>query len=105
MKKAVIALVALLVLAAPAMAEEFAIIKDSLFGSQKIEFYASREEALRRYNGEGKIYRITKTEIPVKRIETRKKVEVTEYGWVIDDVKAPVKKPALPAKQPAPAAK
>lgn len=67
--------------------EEYAIIKDSLFGTQKIEIYQSKEEALRRFSGEGKIYRITRKEIPVKRVEKRKKVEVTEYDWIIDEKK------------------
>ncbi len=71
--------------AIPGMAEEFAIIKDSLFGTQKIEIYRSQEEALKHFTGEGKVYRITRKEVPVKRVETRKKVEVTEYGWIIDN--------------------
>lgn len=74
--------------AIPGMAEEFAIIKDSLFGTQKIEIYKSQEEALKHFTGEGKVYRITRKEVPVKRVETRKKVEVTEYGWVIEDKNA-----------------
>ncbi len=86
-------LIAFLILgwALPGTAEEFAIIKDSLFGTQKIEIYQSEEEALKHYAGEGRIYRITRKEVPVKRVETRKKVEVTEYGWIVDD-KIPAKK-------------
>jgi hypothetical protein len=95
MKKAVIGLLVIFVMAMPAMAEEFAIVKDSLFGTQKIEFYQTKEEALKHFTGEGRLYRITRVEVPVKRVETRKKVEVTEYGWVIDDNKG--KKPAAPA--------
>ncbi len=88
MKKAVLALLFILVLPMAAPAEEYAIVKDSLFGTQKIEFYTSREEALKHFTGEGRIYQITRTEVPVKRVGTRKKVEVTEYGWIVDEGKA-----------------
>jgi hypothetical protein len=103
MNKAALIVLVTLAFALPAMGEEFAIIKDSMFGTQKIEFYATKEEALKHFSGEGKLYRITRTEVPVKRIETRKKVEVTEYGWVADDPKT-VKTPTVEskAKKPVP---
>ncbi len=78
----------------PATAEEYAIIKNSLFGTQKIEIYQTQEEALKNFSGEGKLYRITRKEMPVKRVETRKKVEVTEYDWIVDE-----KKPKIPAAE------
>jgi len=73
---------------APGMAEEYAIIRDSLFGTRKIEIYQSLNEALSHYNGEGKVYKITRKEIPVKRVSSRKRVEVTEYTWIPDDKKS-----------------
>jgi len=72
------------------MAEEYAIIKDSLFGTQKIEIYQSLSDALSHYNGEGKVYRLTRKEVPVKRVSSRKRVEVTEYNWIPNE-KKPVK--------------
>jgi hypothetical protein len=87
MKKAVLTLLVLFLWALPGRSEEYAIIKDTLFGAQKIEFYSSKEKALKHYTGEGKIYRIVRTEVPVKKIETRKKVEVTENIWIIDEGK------------------
>lgn len=91
MKQAILIAFIIILWTAPGMAEEYAIIKDSLFGAQKIEIYQSLNEALRYYNGEGKIYKITRKEVPVKRVSARKKVEVTEYTWIADD-----KKPAKP---------
>ncbi|HHO75640.1 MAG TPA: hypothetical protein ENN05_04340 [Deltaproteobacteria bacterium] len=65
-------------------AEEYAIIKESLFGTQKIEFYKTQEDALRNYKGEGTLYRITRSKIAVKQVETKKRIEVTEYEWIVD---------------------
>jgi len=65
-------------------AEEYAIIKDSLFGTQKIEFYRTQQEALEHYTGEGTLYSITRNKISVKQVETKKKIEVTEYEWIVD---------------------
>ncbi|HON61765.1 MAG TPA: hypothetical protein PK314_07840 [Deltaproteobacteria bacterium] len=85
MKK--IALIVLFVLLwfSPGISEEYAIIKDSLFGTKKIEIYKNLDDALQRYTGEGKVYRITRKEIPVKKIEAKKKIEITEYEWIPDD--------------------
>jgi hypothetical protein len=85
MKK--IALIVLFVLLwfSQGLSDEFAIIKDSLFGTKKIEIYSTLEEALEHYRGEGKVYRITRTEVPVKKIEAKKKIEITEYEWIVDD--------------------
>lgn len=88
MRKVLLILLICVLWSMPGLAEEYAIIKDSLFGTRKIEFYQSREEALRHFSGEGKLYRITRKEIPVRRVEKRKKVEVTEYDWVIDEPKS-----------------
>jgi hypothetical protein len=68
-----------------AQGKEYAIIKDTMFGTQKIEIYQSLKEALENYTGEGKLYEITRKDVPVKRVESTKKVEVTEYKWVVED--------------------
>ena len=68
-----------------AQGKEYAIIKDTMFGTQKIEIYQSLKEALENYTGEGKLYEITRKDVPVKRVESTKKVEVTEYKWVAED--------------------
>jgi hypothetical protein len=68
-----------------AQEKEYAIIKDTMFGTQKIEIYQSLKEALENYTGEGKLYEITRKDVPVKRVESTKKVEVTEYKWVAED--------------------
>lgn len=86
----------ILFVSSPAVAEEYAIIKDTIFGASKIDIYKTKDEALRSYSGEGRIYRITREEIFVKRKETRKKVEVTEHVWVEEE-----KRPETPAKAPA----
>jgi hypothetical protein len=87
MKQAILIVSMIILWTAPVMAEEYAIIKDSLFGTQKIEIYQSQNEALSHYNGEGKVYKITRKEVPVKRVSARKRVEVTEYTWIPDDKK------------------
>ncbi len=87
MKTITLSALLLIVLSLPLHAEEFAIIKDALFGKQNIKFYPSEEEALKNFDGEGKVYGITKREIPVVRKEKRKKVEVTEYEWVVEQKK------------------
>jgi len=51
-----------------ASAREYAIIKNAMFGGQKIEVYKSLDEALENYKGEGKIYEITLRAVPLKRV-------------------------------------
>lgn len=86
-KKSILIVSIIIFWTAPGMAEEYAIVKDSLFGTQKIEFYQSLNEALSHYSGEGKVFRITRKEIPIKRVSARKRVEVTEYTWIADEKK------------------
>jgi hypothetical protein len=78
-------LLAAVIFGSPLQAKEYAIIKDTMFGTQKIEIYQNMKDALTNYTGEGKIYEITKKEIPIKRIESRKKIEVSEYKWIVED--------------------
>ena len=85
MKKIYVLLVAALFITGMAYAKEYAIIKDTMFGSQKIEIYQTLKEALDNYTGEGKLYEITLKAVPVKRIETKKKVEVSEFKWTVDE--------------------
>jgi hypothetical protein len=87
MKKAILLIFVIILWGAPGMAEEYVIIKDSLFGTQKIEIYQSLNDALGHYSGEGKIYKMTRKEIQVKRVSSRKRVEVTEYNWIADEKK------------------
>lgn len=68
-----------------ANAKDYAIIKNAMFGGQKIEVYRSLREALENYSGQGKIYEITLTPVPLKRVESKKKIEVSEYTWTVDD--------------------
>lgn len=68
-----------------ANAKDYAIIKNAMFGGQKIEVYRSLREALDNYSGQGKIYEITLTPVPLKRVESKKKIEVSEYTWTVDD--------------------
>jgi len=72
--------------------EEYAIIKESLFGTQKIEIYKSLEQALDNYTGEGTVYKISREKIAVKQVEKKKKIEVTEYKWIIDKSEGKKKK-------------
>ena len=58
-KKIYVVLVAALFFTSAAYAKEYAIIKDTMFGSQKIEIYQTLKEALDNYTGEGKLYEIT----------------------------------------------
>jgi len=69
----------------PLQAKEYAIIKDTMFGTQKIEIYQNLKDALSNYSGEGKVYEITKKEVPIKRIESKKKIEVSEYKWIVEE--------------------
>jgi hypothetical protein len=85
MRKLFMLCVAVLIITSAASAKEYAIIKDTMFGSQKIEIYQSLKDALDNYTGEGKLYEITLKPVPVKRVETKKKVEVSEYKWSIDE--------------------
>lgn len=80
-----LALVFFLLCAGSVFGKEYAIIKDTLFGSQKIEIYQSLEEALKNYTGDGTLYEISRKRVPVKRIETKKKIEVTEYQWIVEE--------------------
>jgi hypothetical protein len=84
-KKIHVLLVAALLIGGAAYAKEYAIIKDTMFGSQKIEIYQNLKEALDNYTGEGKLYEITLKAVPVKRVETKKKVEVSEFKWTVDE--------------------
>jgi hypothetical protein len=74
MRKLFMLCVAVLIITSAASAKEYAIIKDTMFGSQKIEIYQSLKDALDNYTGEGKLYEITLKPVPVKRLETKKKV-------------------------------
>ena len=85
MRKLFILCVAVLIITSAASAKEYAIIKDTMFGSQKIEIYQSLKDALDNYTGEGKLYEITLKPVPVKRLETKKKVEVSEFKWSVDE--------------------
>ncbi len=85
MRKLFMLCVAVLIITSAASAKEYAIIKDTMFGSQKIEIYQSLKDALDNYTGEGKLYEITLKPVPVKRVETKKKVEVSEYKWSVDE--------------------
>lgn len=85
MRKIGVFLLAVFILGTAAQAKEYAIIKDSMFGSQKIEIYQTLKDALENYNGEGKIYEITRKEVQVRRIESKKKVEVSEYKWIVEE--------------------
>lgn len=88
--------------AATLSAKDYAIIKEGLFGSRKIELYKSLEEALANYSGEGRIYEITLKPVPVRRVENKKKVEVSEYVWVVDEDYLKDARKESPAKQNAP---
>ena len=68
-----------------ANAKDYAIIKNAMFGGQKIEVYTSLEEALKHYSGQGKIYEITLTQVPLKRVESKKRIEVSEFTWTVDE--------------------
>jgi hypothetical protein len=85
MRKVFMLCMAVLIITSAASAKEYAIIKDTMFGSQKIEIYQSLKDALENYTGEGKLYEISLKPVPVKRIETKKKVEVSEFKWSIDE--------------------
>jgi len=85
MRKLTVLLITAFLIGGAAYAKEYAIIKDTMFGSQKIEIYQSLKDALDNYTGDGKIYEITLKAVPVKRIETKKKIEVSEYKWTIDE--------------------
>lgn len=85
MRKLFMLCVAVLIITSAASAKEYAIIKDTMFGSQKIEIYQSLKDALDNYTGEGKLYEITLKTVPVKRLETKKKVEVSEFKWTVDE--------------------
>jgi hypothetical protein len=85
MRKLFMLCVAVLIITSAASAKEYAIIKDTMFGNQKIEIYQSLKDALENYTGEGKLYEISLKPVAVKRIETKKKVEVSEFKWSIDE--------------------
>lgn len=68
-----------------ASAKDYAIIKKAMFGGQKIEVYQSLKDALENYSGQGKIYEVTLTPVPLKRVESKKKIEVSEFTWTVDD--------------------
>lgn len=87
MKKIALGILIVLLWSSPGISDEYAIIKDSLFGTKKIEIYKTLDEALKHYSGEGKVYRMTRNEVPVKKIEAKKKIEITEYEWIPDDKK------------------
>jgi len=80
-----LALILLLACTSPLSGKEYAIIRDTLFGSQRIEFYQSLEDALKNFKGEGKLYELSRKEVSVRRVETKKKIEVTEYQWIINE--------------------
>lgn len=85
MKKIVLGILMVVLWSSQGFSDEYAVIKDSLFGTKKIEFYPTLGEALEHYRGEGKVYRINRTEVQVKKIEAKKKIEITEYEWIVDD--------------------
>ena len=85
MRKIGMFLLTALIFGSAAQAKEYAIIKDTMFGSQKIEIYQTLKDALGNYSGEGKIYEIVRKEVPVKRVESKKKIEVSEYRWILNE--------------------
>jgi hypothetical protein len=85
MRKIGMFLLAAFIFGSTAQAKEYAIIKDTMFGSQKIEIYQTLKDALVNYSGEGKIYEIVRKEVPIKRIESKKKIEVSEYKWIVNE--------------------
>jgi hypothetical protein len=78
-------LLAAVIFGSPLQAKEYAIIKNTMFGTQKIEIYRNLKDALANYTGDGKIYEITKKEIPIRRIESKKKIEISEYKWIVEE--------------------
>ena len=92
MKKLILTLMISLLWVGFVYGEEYAIIKESLFGTQKIEIYKSLEQALDNYTGEGTVYKISREKISVKQVEKKKKIEVTEYKWIIDKTEGKKKK-------------
>ena len=85
MRRMAVFLLAAFIFGGTAQAKEYAIIKDTLFGSQKIQIYQTLKEALEDYTGEGVLYEITRKPVTVKRVEARKKVEISEYKWVVEE--------------------
>lgn len=85
MRRMAVFLLASFIFGGAAQAKEYAIIKDTLFGSQKIQIYQNLKEALEDYTGEGVLYEITRKPVTLKRVEARKKVEISEYKWVVEE--------------------
>ncbi|MCE5275365.1 MAG: hypothetical protein LLG43_09525 [Deltaproteobacteria bacterium] len=85
MRRMAVFLLAAFIFGGAAQAKEYAIIKDTLFGSQKIQIYQTLKDALEDYTGEGVLYEITRKPVTVKRVEARKKVEISEYKWVVEE--------------------
>jgi hypothetical protein len=102
MRKVFMLCVAVLIITSAASAKEYAIIKDTMFGSQKIEIYQSLRDALDNYTGEGKLYEITLKPVPVKRVETKKKVEVSDFKWSVDEKVDKTEKNEKPEKNTVP---
>ncbi|HPI91678.1 MAG TPA: hypothetical protein PLT09_00285 [Deltaproteobacteria bacterium] len=85
MRKILVLCMGALLIGTTAYAKDFAIIKNAMFGGQKIEVYRSLKDALENYTGEGKIYEIILTPVPLRRVESKKKIEVSEFTWTVDD--------------------
>jgi len=92
MKKIIPAVIMFFICSGSAYCQEYAIIKRSVFGSQKIEFYKTLDEALQDYSGEGTVYEIRKKKVPVKLVTKKKQIEVLEDKWVRDEKTRPKKK-------------
>jgi hypothetical protein len=102
MGKILVLLAAALFIGNAADAKEYAIIKDTMFGSQKIEIFQSQKEALENYTGEGRLYEIVLKPVPVKRVESKKKVEVSEFRWTVDEKPDKTEKAEKPEKSDKP---
>ncbi|HOS96787.1 MAG TPA: hypothetical protein PLR71_11320 [Deltaproteobacteria bacterium] len=102
MRKILVLCMGALLIGTAAPARDYAIIKDTMFGSQKIEVYKSLKDALDNYTGEGRIYEITLKPVPLRRVERKKTVEVSEYTWSVDekDEKPRKEPPAQKEKNP-----
>ena len=85
MRKILVLCIGALLIGTAASAKEYAIIRNTMFGGQKIEVYKSLNDALDNYSGQGKIYEITLTPVPLKRVESKKRIEVSEFRWTVDE--------------------
>lgn len=97
MRKILALFIGALLIGTAASAKEYAIIKDTMFGGQKIEVYRSLKDALENYSGQGKLYEITLKPVRLKRVESKKTVEVSEFKWAVDEKVEKTEKEQTPA--------